>query len=238
MKNADFQYPGDELVLFQHARNWKKYFAGALKPFIKGRVLEAGAGIGSTTSLLYNSAINDWLLLEPDADMSHQLQTKIREGLLPSAGRVQTGTLADVLEKFDCIIYVDVLEHIEMDDAELAMAAERLLPGGYLLVLSPAFQHLFSPFDTAIGHFRRYTKKSLRALTPATLQPVSCRYYDSTGYLAALTNKLLLRQQYPTVKQVLFWDRWLVPVSRFTDKLLFHSFGKSIICVWKKSPAE
>lgn len=237
METANFQYPGDELVLFQHARNWKKYFSEQLQPFIKGRVLEAGAGIGSTTILLHHKAIEDWLLLEPDADMSRQLLLKIREGQLPSSCRIQTGTIDDVNEKFDCIIYIDVLEHIEKDQAELAKAADHLMPGGHLLVLSPAFQHLFSPFDKAIGHYRRYTKKTLQAVSPPLMELLQCRYFDSTGYMAALANKLILHQQYPSEKQVLFWDKWLVPVSRLTDKLLFHLFGKSIIAIWKKSPA-
>jgi len=47
-------------------------------------------------------------------------------------------------------------------------------------------------------------------------------------------NKLFLRQKYPTLKQVRFWDKWMIPISKIKDKLLFHSFGKSIIAVWKK----
>ena len=47
-----FKYQGDELELFQHAKNWKKYFSRQIKPFIKGNVLEVGAGIGATTLLL------------------------------------------------------------------------------------------------------------------------------------------------------------------------------------------
>jgi len=66
------------------------------------------------------------------------------------------------------------------------------------------------------------------------LELISNRNYDSIGFFAALANKLLLRKRYPTQKQVLFWDRWMVPVSRVTDKLFIHRFGKSIIGIWKK----
>lgn len=64
--------------------------------------------------------------------------------------------------RFDTILYIDVLEHIADDRAELVEAARRLNPGGYLVVLSPAHQWLFTAFDAAIGHVRRYTAKSLR----------------------------------------------------------------------------
>ena len=52
-----FTYEGDELELFQHAKNWKSYFSKVTKPFIKGDVLEVGAGIGATTQLLNNGSV-------------------------------------------------------------------------------------------------------------------------------------------------------------------------------------
>ena len=52
--NRSYTYPGGELELFEHARNWKKYFSHFIKPYLKGRVLEVGAGIGSTTVILNN----------------------------------------------------------------------------------------------------------------------------------------------------------------------------------------
>lgn len=229
-----FKYQGDELVLFQYAKNWKKYFSKQIAPYINGHVLEAGAGIGSTTLLLNNGTPAKWLLMEPDKEMSAILETMISAKKLAGNCKIQTGTIDQLTEKFDSILYIDVLEHIESDREEINKAAALLNDGGHLIVLSPAFQFLYNPFDKAIGHYRRYNKKMLRQLTPETLKLLNCKYYDSAGYFAALVNKLLLRQKYPTIKQVLFWDRWIIPVSRITDKLLFNSFGKSIISVWKK----
>ncbi len=238
MTGGSYQYEGNELILFEQARNWKKYFAAQTISYISGRVLEVGAGLGATTQLLYNGKASEWLLLEPDASMSEILQTKIKDGSLPALCKVQTGTIDILDEKFDTIIYIDVLEHIKTDREELSKAATLLNPGGHLIVLSPAFPHLYSPFDKAIGHYRRYTRGSLGKRAPASLQLIRCRYYDSFGYLAALANKAILHQKYPGIRQVLFWDRWLIPLSRITDKLLFHLFGKSILAVWKKGATE
>lgn len=71
-----FKYQGDELELFQHAKNWKKYFSRQIKPFIKGNVLEVGAGIGATTLLLNDGTASKWLMLEPDEQMSNSLKRK------------------------------------------------------------------------------------------------------------------------------------------------------------------
>lgn len=229
-----FKYEGDELVLFQHARHWKKYFSRRLHGYIKGNVLEPGAGIGATTLLLNDGTARKWVLLEPDAAMSLALQTKISAKELPANCELKAGTIDNVNTSFDTIVYIDVLEHIERDGEEMKKAATLLNAGGHIIILSPAFQFLYNPFDKAIGHYRRYNKKMLRGITPAGLQLISCRYYDSVGYFAALVNKLFLRKKYPTQRQVLFWDNWMVPVSRLTDQVFFHSFGKSIIGIWKK----
>ncbi len=232
--SESFKYPGEELVLFQHATHWKKYFSGQIKPYIKGTVLEVGAGIGSTTILLNDGSAGQWLMLEPDAQLSTQLKSKIETKGLPGNCLIQTGTIDQLSSTFDTIIYIDVLEHIENDVEEMKKAAQLLSSGGHIIVLSPAFNFLYSRFDKAIGHRRRYNRKMLRNITPADLHICSNRYYDTVGYFASLMNKLFLRQKYPTLKQVMFWDKWMVPVSKISDKLFLHSFGKSIIAVWKK----
>jgi cyclopropane fatty-acyl-phospholipid synthase-like methyltransferase len=232
-----FTYQGDELELFQHAKNWKQYFAKQIKPHIKGKVLEVGAGIGATTLLLNDEQVPEWVLLEPDESMAKLLSIKIIANELPSNCELKSGTINSLNSSFDTIIYIDVIEHIAADSDELKKAVALLNDGGKIIILSPAFQFLFSPFDKAIGHYRRYNKKMLQQITPDELTMKSSRYYDTIGFFASVVNKLFLRQKYPTMKQVLFWDRWMVPVSKVTDKLCFHTFGKSIIGIWEKKQA-
>lgn len=234
--STDYKYPGAELELFEAATNWKNYFAGHISSYLTGKVLEVGAGIGGTTLLLNKDEADYWLLLEPDETMQKLLQEKINSKLLPSNCHTVQGTLdsLDKKEKFDCIIYIDVLEHIENDAVELKKATDLLVQGGHLIILSPAFQFLFSPFDKAIGHYRRYNRKTLSAIRPASLTRKKMVYLDSVGFFASLLNKLLLRQSYPAKRQVQVWDQLMIPVSRITDRIFFYSFGKSILAVWKK----
>jgi len=235
---ANFAYQGDELTLFANARNWKGYFSSFLKPFITGNVVEVGAGLGNTTRMLC-AGQSSWICLEPDASMAEQIAQEIAEGRLPSCCRVEVGTVAQMLARgdagqFDSAIYIDVLEHVEDDRAELEAAARLLKPGGYLVVLSPAFQWLYSPYDTAIGHFRRYDRHSLGKAAPPGLRSVLMRYLDSIGLLSSLANRVVLRSSMPNEKQILAWDRLMVPVSRVVDPLLGYSFGRSILGVWQK----
>src|SRR5688500_4284746 len=159
-----FTYQGKELELFQSATNWKKYFSRVIVPFIQGKVIEVGAGIGSNIVFLNNSTAEKWLLLEPDKQLSSALTLLKSEGKLPANCEIQTNTISNLHENFDTIIYIDVLEHIQNDGEELRKAADLLDPGGHIIVLSPAFQHLFSPFDKAIGHFRRYNRTMMKKI--------------------------------------------------------------------------
>jgi 16S rRNA A1518/A1519 N6-dimethyltransferase RsmA/KsgA/DIM1 with predicted DNA glycosylase/AP lyase activity len=68
---------GGELALFAHARNWKRYVAAELAPYIVGRVLEVGAGTGNTTEALSAGAIDSWLCLEPNAELASEIVAKI-----------------------------------------------------------------------------------------------------------------------------------------------------------------
>ena len=230
------QYIGDELELFRHAKNWKAYYGGMIDKHLKGRVLEVGAGLGATTESLCGEGVDEWVCLEPDPELLDQVKAKIDAGELPGCCRCVEDILANVPEEkdFDAIIYIDVIEHIERDDLELQVAAERLKPGGKLIILVPAHQMLYTPFDESIGHFRRYNKARVVEAIPKSLSKVHLRYLDSVGLGASLANRMLLQSAMPTLKQILFWDRCMVPFSRFFDPLLFYTVGKSVLAVWER----
>lgn len=231
-------YEGTELELFQNAHNWKAYWAAKIAPFVKGAVLEVGAGLGANLTTIGAGPDRRWTLLEPDPGLCTEIRGRIVRGELPAETRVMCGILHDLPadQRFDSIVYIDVLEHIEDDREQLVEAAARLNPGGNLIVLSPAYQFAFSPFDAAIGHYRRYDRRSLLALTPASLQPVRTFYLDSLGLLLSLANRLLLRSPAPTARAIHTWDSAVVPLSRLLDPILRFRTGRSIVAIWSKRP--
>lgn len=230
---APFAYAGQELELFQEARRWKRYWSAAIGRYISGDVLEVGAGIGANTNLLAGRPYRRWVCLEPDAGLA------ARVALPTERHRVVVGTAGTFSPEpqFDTILYLDVLEHIEDDYGELRTAGKLLRPGGALIVLAPAHMYLFSPFDRAIGHFRRYNAAMLRSLTPPGFQIERLWYLDCCGALASLGNRFWLRSPIPTRRQLWTWDRFLVPCSRRLDPLVGHRAGKSVLAIWSKSRA-
>jgi len=222
-------YAGSELELFQHATNWKAYFGRQLRPYLGAEVLEVGAGMGATTATLITDQVR-WVCLEPDAAL-------INRSELPSRCEVLVGTIDDVAPeaRFDSILYLDVLEHIDDDRGELERAARLLRAGGHLIVLAPAHQALFSPFDQAIGHRRRYDRAMLDAVMPRGLTRVVSRYLDSAGILLSLGNRLIRRASMPTRRDIAIWDKMFIPLSRVLDPLFAYRLGKSLLEVRRKT---
>jgi SAM-dependent methyltransferase len=228
------EYIGEELILVKNVNNWKKYWGDRIAPFLGGNVLEVGAGIGSNMlQLIERDSVKKWVCIEPDKKLAAQIEYT---GKLDRNLVVEACVLNDykVNEKFDSILYIDVIEHIEDAEKELELALTYLKPGGHLIILVPAYNFLFNEFDKAIGHFRRYNKKMLKASVPKSLQQKKLFYLDSMGFFASLVNKLFLHQAYPSEKQIKFWDTTIVTMSKFTDVLTFNSMGKSLIGIWKK----
>jgi SAM-dependent methyltransferase len=234
---SNLSYQGSELELFEKAENWKAYYRNLIKDYLGQEVLEVGAGIGATTRMLCSRKQTRWLCLEPDPAMADRLKSLIDTHELPSNSQVKIGVVADLQpqEMFDTIIYIDVLEHIENDREELKTTCAHLKPGGFLVVLSPAHQSLYTPFDEAIGHHRRYNKQTLSAVIPESLERIELKYLDSVGAIASLGNRFVLRSNLPSARQLAVWDKLMIPLSRVVDPLLGYRAGKSIIGVWRKA---
>jgi 2-polyprenyl-3-methyl-5-hydroxy-6-metoxy-1,4-benzoquinol methylase len=230
---TEFKYSGNELDLFEHAKNWKEYWLNQILPFVGKAILEVGAGIGATAKTLKSHKYESWVCLEPDAKLCQEINRKIAAGVLPKSLDVRaiTSGKLEPSEQFDTILYIDVLEHIEDDISELEVVSKHLSNDGNIIILSPAHNFLYTPFDKKIGHHRRYNKKMLREIIPKGMVIKELRYLDGIGLFASMANKLVLKTADPTQYQIQFWDRFMVNASRLIDPLLNYQIGKSILCI-------
>lgn len=236
-EKADDKYIGKELQLFECAANWKSYFKTFISKFLTGHVLEVGTGIGGTTKYLCDGKQEEWICLEPDKALSLIIDKRIEKKELQDCCINKTGRLKDIPKekKFDAILYIDVIEHLENDYEEIENASNYLNQNGVIIILVPAHNFLYSRYDKAIGHYRRYSRKSALKLIPGNFKAIKNIYIDSAGLFVLLINKFILKQSMPTLKQVLLWDKFLITFSKFFDRLFFFNVGKSLLLIIKKN---
>ena len=91
--------------------------------------------------------------------------------------------IGEFKNKFNSIIYSDVIEHIKDDEKEIKIALKKLNKNGYLIIMVPAFQYLYSEYDKSIGHFRRYEKQFFVDFAKKNkIKCVKIYLFDSIGY--------------------------------------------------------
>ena len=229
-------YAGGELPLFLEAHRFHQYYVDLFGECIVGNVLEVGGGQGAITRHLLECKPQRLTVCEPDADFAAILRDRFGE-----VAEIVPGRLDDVPAEagsFDAIVYVDVLEHIGDDQDEVRRAALRLKLDGTLVIGGPAHSWLYSPFDAAIGHWRRYDRQSIEALVRASglLRLERFKYFDSVGMVLSFGNRYLARRSMPSRKQIQFWNNVILPMSRGMDCVLRHRFGKSFVAVARRRP--
>ena len=240
MKSKKFTYTGNELDFFEKAYNWKKYYYSLSSEYFShnSTVLEVGAGIGGLTKAFADKInFKKWTCIEPEEQNFFRLKENIlnlSNNDLFCYENIDINNFLQNSESYDVIILADVLEHIQNDKDTLMNLYNHLSPGGKIIIFVPSCQFLYSVFDVQIGHFRRYSMSTLNFILPNKSKILCAKYIDSLGFFALLINKLFLKSSNPTLKQVLFWDRIIVKVSRFLDKLLSYSFGKNIFLILSK----
>jgi len=100
-------------------------------------------------------------------------------------------------EAADYLVMHDVLEHIEDDVAAVDVVHALLKPGATAVISVPAYQWLFGHHDVQLGHYRRYTRGSLRALFRERFTIEASRYYGAALIPVALYYSRLSKKTYP-----------------------------------------
>lgn len=227
-------YSSDELDAMAHARNYCQWIVSQWRPYLRGRVVELGAGTGNFSSYLLNEAIDELLLVEPATNLFHRLSGRFSHD--PRVA-VRHGSLDDCLPELrrspaNVAVTVNVLEHISDDIGVLRGLKEAVQIDGTVLILVPALPVLYGPADENFGHVRRYTKRRLaESLRAAGLSTLSIQYFNFLGAFAWFTSGRLLRRRTLTATMVKFSDRTLIPVTRCLERLVVPPFGQSLIAV-------
>jgi SAM-dependent methyltransferase len=237
-----WKYEGRELESMWVAKNYRRWILSRLDPFLGQRIVEVGAGDGSFSELLLERKPRSMTAIEPSANM-YPLLVKKLERIDPSHNvRTIQSTLENASLQYpqianpDSIVYINVLEHVEDDQAELHTAHSMLASGGRVLVFVPAHEWLMSRFDRKLGHYRRYTRESLTAkFKRAGFTIRFSAYFDLLGIFPWWLKYRVFQSEEMETSLVRAFDRCGVPLSRAFDLITNFRIGKNVIVVGEKS---
>ena len=216
------------------ARNYFAWQGRLVLPEIGQRIIEVGCGIGNFTGMLLDRECVVAVDVEPRC-LARLGERYVACGpsLYAVLGDVEKATfcaLADVVA--DTCVCLNVLEHIEDHVGALQRMASILTPGGVIVLLVPAFPALYGPIDAKLGHYRRYTKKSLRqAATLAGLTVKKAHYVNAIGFFGWWVNSRILRHEEQSARQIAVFDRYVVPPMFRIEALVPPPFGQSLFAV-------
>jgi SAM-dependent methyltransferase len=102
---------------------------------------------------------------------------------------------------FDLVTSLDVLEHLDDDDAGLQEIHRVLRPSGYALITVPAYRFLWSVHDEALGHRRRYVASEVHSLLNNNGFVVVRRTYAISFALPAILGYRIAQGLFPPLHE-------------------------------------
>lgn len=223
------------LKVMAKAERFNRWMYDQIKHHLKGEILEIGSGIGNISKLVIES--DHFITL---SDYSKEYCEILKEKFATNKN-VRSVIQIDLLhpdfekkfsaykEMFDSIFLLNVIEHIEDDKLSVKNCRYLLKAGGHLILLAPAYSWLFGTFDKQLGHFRRYTIRSISELLRSqNFDILSGSYFNITGIAGwFLFGKIFRRRMLGKGEMTAFNS--IVPFAKLTDKILAKKAGLSII---------
>jgi 2-polyprenyl-3-methyl-5-hydroxy-6-metoxy-1,4-benzoquinol methylase len=245
MKDIEFQEEDKEghstLETIAKADKFNQWMFRTILPHCSGKILEIGSGIGNISRYFLESGwhitLSDIRKNYCDSLMQQFEHKKTLDGVLQINLTDQDFEMKyeRLRNSFDTIFALNVVEHIKNDTLALNNAQYILKEQGNLIILVPAFQCLYNNFDEGLGHYRRYTKRTLQQIfTINRMNIVHSQYFNLMGIAGwFLSGKLLGKKSIPE-GQMGIYNR-LVPIFKIIDRITLHTFGLSVIVVGRKN---
>jgi SAM-dependent methyltransferase len=236
-----WSYPGRELESMVFAINYHRWILDIFRPYLGKHIVEVGAGSGSFSELLLETKPDRLDSIEPSSNMYPLLADHFRHLKVGDNARAHQGSLLGCLDMLrkgkapDSIIYVNVLEHVEDDVAELRGMHSLLRSQGHVLIFVPANMWLMSEMDRSLGHFRRYTMKELRSkCEKAGFTVKRCFHFDALGIGPWWLKYRLMKSTTMEPGAVRLYDRAVVPIARLLETLITPPVGKNLVLIAEK----
>jgi ubiquinone/menaquinone biosynthesis C-methylase UbiE len=211
------------------AVNHRRWFSALANPYLGSHPIEIGSGFGDYAE--------EWLphverftcteaeparLTSLKERFAEDPRVDVREMLLPT----------DESADHTSLVTYNVLEHIESDVEALRSMGRLVRPGAPIVVVVPAFPFAMSHIDIATGHVRRYTKRTMRhTMEAAGLIPERIQYVNALGLIGYYAATSVFKLTPKKGNMVLWYDRWVAPVTKALEKVARPPFGQSVLAI-------
>jgi glycosyltransferase involved in cell wall biosynthesis/phospholipid N-methyltransferase len=219
---SDSVYAADEygshiLGRLSRAPRFNAWMADTVKPYCGRRILEIGSGTGNLTRRLVPR--DRYVASDVNPLYLQTLQTLTADRPYLTAQYTDVAELASYPrdEKFDTVVCLNVIEHVEDDRGALENIRAMLSEDGRAIVLVPHGPWNLGTLDEVLGHKRRYTPESLRRVAAlAGFQVKALLTFNRASSLPWYLNGKILRRRTFGLFQVKMVN-WLTPLFRLID---------------------
>jgi SAM-dependent methyltransferase len=205
-------------------------------PYLGNRIADVGCGLGNFTPSLLDRDL--YLGVDLDAELLAELQNSY--GASANVKTMQldltSSSVPLTLREFaiDTVLCVNVIEHIENDQLAVKHLVDSLPAGGHLCLLVPALPFLYGSLDELDGHYRRYTRKTLKAcLAYLSVETARCYYFNLLGVPGWFVKARLLKESSHADNNYRITNA-LIPLLKRFERLVPPPLGMSVVGIFRK----
>ncbi len=232
MKSANKHAGHATLESMSQAQWYNRWTLNKFNQYLTGDILEVGCGIGNfTTALLAYGNVWAFDIEQRYKDLTDKrTRAKAKVGL----GNIESGKYFFRKKSFDAIVCLNVLEHIKSDMKALKNMHSLTKPGGHLILLVPTHTWLYGSIDKALGHYRRYDKKSLnRKLKTVGYTVVYSRLQNMLGALGWFVSGKIACSTIVNETPLKLFDR-IAPIALKLEEIVEPPFGTSVLVIARR----
>ena len=233
-----------ELQTLADLKNYHRWIFDEICPFLGTELAEIGGGIGTFSEQIihqyFSRNINARLeIFEPTDCLFNQLERNLRQlhgGFLDGGTlTITAGNFRTDPRRYDSILLINVLEHVQHEYVLLQQIHESLQSTGVVIIFVPSLRWLYSELDKQVGHYRRYEQDSLRSLLERNgFTVVKTKYMDILGVLPWYVINVLGKSASFNPFLARLYDRCFVPATRRIEEFCKPVIGKNLLMVGRK----
>ncbi|HSW97485.1 MAG TPA: class I SAM-dependent methyltransferase [Candidatus Saccharimonadales bacterium] len=219
------------LEILEVAKNYNKWIAEQCLQHIKSPLLEVGSGTGNISKFFLSK--KGVTLSDIDAGLVKTLKKKFSQKSV-SIQKIDISKKLTKRNKYQTIVAINVLEHIQDDKKAIKNMHALLQKGGKIILLVPAKKFAYTEFDRLLGHHRRYEKEKLKKLTEKSgFITEKIYYFNFVGLWSWILRSKMEKSHSLKPYQVAIFDK-IVPYLKVIEKVIPVPVGVSLILVGVK----